>query len=32
MFFFVILATAISGMPTPEICYSPGQLKRPIFP
>ena len=30
--FFVILAMAISGMPTPEICYSPGQLKRTIFP
>jgi len=31
-FFFIISATAISGMPTPEICYSPGQMKRTIFP
>jgi len=29
--FFIILATSISGMPTPEICYLPGQLKRTIF-
>jgi len=27
----MILATAISGMPTPEICFSPGQLKRTIL-
>jgi len=31
MFFFIILATAISGMPTSEICYLPGQLRRTIF-
>jgi len=24
--------TAISGMPTPEICFSPGQLRRTILP
>jgi len=30
--FLIILATAISGMPTPKICFSPGQLKRTILP
>jgi len=25
MFFFIILATAISGIPAPEICFLPGQ-------
>jgi len=25
--FFIILATVISGMPTPEICFSQGQLR-----
>ena len=30
--FFIILATAISGMPTPEICFLPGQLKRTLLP
>jgi len=28
----MILATAISGMPTPEICFLPGQLRRTILP
>jgi len=32
MYFFIILATAISGMPTPEICFLPGQLRRTILP
>jgi len=26
-FFFLILAAAISGIPTPEICFLPGQLR-----
>jgi len=26
-FFFIILAAAISGMPTPDICFLPGQLR-----
>jgi len=30
--FFIILAKAISGMPTPEICFLPGQLRRMILP
>jgi len=30
--FFIILATAISGMPTPEIPFLLGQLKRTILP
>jgi len=25
--FFIILAAAISGIPTPEICVLPGQLR-----
>jgi len=29
--FLMILATAISGMPTPEICFLPGKLKRTIL-
>jgi len=29
--FLIILATAISGMPTPEICFSQGQLRRTIL-
>jgi len=32
MFFLAILATVIRGMPTPEMCYFPGQLRRTIFP
>jgi len=28
----MILVTAISGMPTPEICFLPGQLRRTILP
>jgi len=32
MFFFVILATAISDMPTPERCFLPGQFRRTISP
>jgi len=30
--FFTILATAISGMPMPEICFLPGQLRLTILP
>jgi len=30
--FFIILATAINGMPTPEICFLSGQLKRTVLP
>jgi len=30
--FFIILATAISGMPTPEICFLPGQFRLTIMP
>ena len=30
--FFIILATAISGMPTPEICFLPGQFRLTILP
>jgi len=29
---FQILTTAFSGMPTPEICFFLGQLKRTILP
>ena len=29
---FIILATAISGMPTPEICFFPGQFRLTILP
>jgi len=29
---FLILATAISGMTMPEICFLPGQSRRTIFP
>jgi len=32
MSFFIILATAISGMPTPEICFLPGQFRLMILP
>jgi len=32
MFFFIILATANSGMPAPEICFLPGQFRRTILP
>jgi len=28
--FFIILATAITGMPVPEICFLPGQFRRTI--
>jgi len=31
-FFFIILATAISGMPRPEICVLPEQFRLMIFP
>jgi len=31
-FLKIILATAISGMPAPEICFLPGQLRLPILP
>jgi len=30
-FFLMIVATANSGMPTPKICFLPGQLKRTIL-
>jgi len=30
--FFIILATAFSRIPTPEICFLPGQLRRTILP
>jgi len=30
--FFIILTTAISGMPKPEICFFPGQFRRTILP
>jgi len=30
--FFIILATAISRIPTHEICFLPGQLRRTILP
>ena len=32
MFFFVILATAISGMPAPEMCILPGQFRLAVLP
>jgi len=32
MFFFIILVTAISGMPALEICFLPGTLRRTILP
>jgi len=32
MFFITILATAISGMPAPEICFLPGQFRWTILP
>jgi len=32
MFFFIILATTISGMPMPEICFLPGQFRQTILP
>jgi len=31
-FSFIILATAIRGMPTPEICFLPGQFRLTIMP
>jgi len=31
LFFLMIVATANSGMPTPKICFLPGQLKRTIL-
>jgi len=30
--FSIVLVTAINGMPTPEICFLPGQLRGTIFP
>jgi len=30
--FFIILAKAISGMPTPEICFLPGHFRLTILP
>jgi len=30
--FFIVSATAISGMPTPEICFLPGQFRLTILP
>ena len=32
MFFFLILVTTISGMPTPEICFLPGQFRLTNLP
>jgi len=32
MFFFIILATAINGMPAPEIFFLPGQFRLTILP
>jgi len=32
MFFFIILATAISGRPAPEICFLPEPLRLTILP
>jgi len=32
MFFVKMLATTISGMPTPEICFLPGQLRWTLLP
>jgi len=32
IFFYIILGTAITGMPMPEICFLPGQLRRTILP
>jgi len=29
--FFLILATAIRGMPMPEICFLPGKFRRTIL-
>ena len=31
-FLFIISATAISGMPAPEICFLPGQFRLTILP
>jgi len=30
--FLIMLATAISGIPTPEICFLPGRFRRTILP
>jgi len=30
--YFIIVVTEISGMPTPETCFSPGQLRLKILP
>ena len=30
-FFFIILVTAIRGMPTPETCFLPGQFRLTIL-
>jgi len=30
--YFFILATAISGIPTREMCFLPGKLRRTILP
>ena len=30
-FFYIILATVISGMPSPETCFSPGQFRLTIL-
>jgi len=32
MFFSIILATGISGMPAPEICFLQGQFRLKILP
>jgi len=32
MFIFIILATANSGMPAPEICFFPEQFRKTILP
>jgi len=29
---FIILATAVSVLPTPEVCFSQGRLRRTILP
>jgi len=30
--FFIVLATAFSGMPAPEICFLPGHLRLTLSP
>jgi len=31
-FFLIISATAITGMPTPDLCFLPGKFRRTLLP